>query len=198
MSGGSTIPSRADVDRAAGDAPALDPILDGLGRAAAKGDPAAVERLIYAVDSQRLAEPGIRRVLFEPADVDEVSQDVLIAVAEHVASFRGESRFRSWLFGVARNKALEFLRRKRYTAEFRTELGDAARISSLVVGQLSVQRLLLELPDRYRLPVTLRDVQGLDYAEIAKTLDLNLNTVRTRIARGRALVAANVVRAANL
>lgn len=187
-----TLPSKTQIDAAAGDAPKLGPLLDALIHGVHRGDPAAMERLIYAIDSQRLAEPAIRRILFEPADVADVSQDVLIAVAEKLATFRGESQFSTWLFGVARNKALEFLRRKQENAEFRIELGDTERISSIIVGDMAVQRLLEELPDHYRLPVLLRDVHGLSYADIAETLHLKLNTVRVQISRGRALVAAKV------
>lgn len=172
----------------------LNDLLVGLTPLAAAGDGEAMDTLLYAIDSQRLAEPGIRRVLFDPDDVDEVAQNVLIAVAEGaVGSFRGEGRFTSWLFGVSRNKALEFLRRKKESAEFRTELGETARISSLIVNELSMQQLLADIPEHYRVAVTLRDLQGMAYAEIAEQLDLNLNTVRAHISRGRAVLAAAAV-----
>jgi len=187
---------RRQVDAAATDAAVLNELLVDLAATAGQGDPVALDLLLYAIDSQRLAEPGIRRVLFDPDDVNEVSQNVLITVSEGVASsFRGDSRFTSWLFGVSRNKALEFLRRKKDTAEFRTELGETARISSMIANELSVQQLLEGLPEHYRVAVTMRDLQGMAYADMAQVLDLNLNTVRAHIARGRALLAAAAVAA---
>lgn len=185
------IPTRTQIDNCAGDLAALNVHLGALAGLTSDGHVDATDTLLYAIDSQRLSEPGIRRVVFDPDDVDEVSQNVLIAVVEAVQTFRGEGRFTSWLFGVARNKALEHVRRKRDTAEFRTDLGESARISSLIANELSVQQMLDALPEHYRLAVTMRDLQGMAYADIATQLDLNLNTVRAHISRGRALLAAS-------
>lgn len=169
----------------------LDELLRRLAASASDGDAAAMDVLLYAVDSRRLAEPAIRRIIFEPADVADVSQNVLIAVAEHIGSYRGDSKFTTWLFGVARNKSLEHLRRKKDEAEFKTELGESARISSMIATTLSMQELLELLPEKYRQAVTLRDIEGLSYADIAERLDLNLNTVRAHLHRGRALLASS-------
>jgi len=161
-----------------------------LASAAAGGSSQALDLLLYAISSQQLAEPGIRKIIFDPNDVDDVNQNVLIAVAEHVGSFRGDSRFTSWLYGVARNKALEHLRRKKDAAEFTTDLGEVARISSMVAADVSIQQLLDGLPVHYRQAVRMRDLEGKAYQDIADELDLNLNTVRAHISRGRALLAA--------
>lgn len=181
--------SQADIDELAGDPPLLDAALRELAAQTAAGSTDALDLLLYAIDSQRLAEPGIRRVLFDPNDVDDVQQNVLIAIAESVGSWRGEGRFTSWLFGVARNKALEHLRRKKETAELPTELGEAHRISSLIANEISIRDMLADLPPHYEQAVTLRDLDGLAYADIADRLDLNLNTVRAHISRGRAMLA---------
>ena len=70
---------------------------------------------------------------------------------------------------------------------------DAARMSSLVASRAAVQQLLAELPERYRDAVTLRDVERLPYAEVATRLGRNVNTVKSHVARGRALLAALLV-----
>lgn len=185
------VSERGQIDAAAGDLVRLNELLAVLVPQASAGDAGALDALLYAIDSQNLAESGIRRVVFDHDDVDEVAQNVLIAIAEGAAdSWRGDGRFTSWLFGVARNKALEFLRRKKETAEFQTELGETARISSLIANEISVQQLLDGIPEHYRVAVTLRDLQGMAYSDIAEQLDLNLNTVRAHIARGRAVLAA--------
>lgn len=188
--------TRSDIDRLAGDSAGLDELLRDLASQTAAGSRDALDLLLYAIDSQRLAEPGIRRVVFDPNDVDDVQQNVLIAIAESVGSWRGEGRFTSWLYSVARNKALEHLRRKKETAELPTELGEAHRISSLIANEISVRGLLAELPTHYASAVTLRDLEGLSYADIADRLDLNLNTVRAHISRGRALLASAASEAA--
>ncbi len=183
-------PSFEQIDRLAGASGQLNEQLGQLAAAAADGSEIAIDLLLYAIDSQRLAEPGIRRILINPAEVDDVNQEVLIAVAEKVGTFRNESKFTTWLFGLARNKALEYLRRKKETVEFRSELGDVGRISSMIASEVSVQELLRALPEHYRLAVTMRDLQGMAYQDIASALDLNINTVRAHISRGRALLAA--------
>ena len=69
-------------------------------------------------------------------------------------------------------------------------MGDALRISSLISTREAVQELVRRLPDRYRPAVELRDIGRLSYAETAERLGLNVNTVKSHVARGRALLAA--------
>ena len=185
------------------DRDALALVLDPLAGAAAAASTStsaasavAVELLLWAVDELGLARPAIRRLLVDESDVDEVAQDVLIAVAETVHGFRGESRFTTWLHQVARFKAIAFLRRKRDTVALPSEgdagPGDAQRISSLIATRTSIGDVLRSLPAEYREPVVLRDVEHLPYDQIAQRLELNLNTAKSRVARGRALVAGRL------
>lgn len=181
------------------DRDALALVLDPLAGAAASASPVAVELLLWAVDELGLARPAIRRLLVDESDVDEVAQDVLVAVAETVHGFRGEARFTTWLHQVARFKAIAFLRRKRDTVALPSDgadggggLGDARRISSLIATRTSIGDILRSLPAQYREPVVLRDVEHLPYDQIAQRLDLNLNTAKSRVARGRALVAGRL------
>lgn len=83
----------------------LGPLLDPLARAAADGDPVAVDLLVTVLDRTRLAEPTIRRLVVDDR-VDDVHQDVLVAVAQSVGGFRGGARFTTWLFRVAHNQAV--------------------------------------------------------------------------------------------
>jgi RNA polymerase sigma-70 factor (ECF subfamily) len=180
------------VDR--GDGDALAARLDPVAGAAAGGSPEALELLVWAVDELDLARAAIRRVLVDEADVDDVAQDVLVAVAEGIHGFRGDARFTTWLHQVARFKAIAFLRRKR-PAEALPEterLGDAARISSMIASRTSIADVLRALPEEYREPVILRDLEHLPYDELARRLGMNINTAKTRVARGRALVAARL------
>jgi RNA polymerase sigma-70 factor, ECF subfamily len=151
--------------------------------------------------------------LVDPADVEEVAQDVLVAVAETIRGYRGESRFTTWLYQVARFKAIAHLRRTRPSMAVNgslggpspgpgapsvgadiepPEVGDSQRISSMIATRTSVDEALQGLPERYRAPVMLRDVEQLPYDVIARRLELNINTAKTRVARGRALVAAHL------
>ncbi len=172
----------------------LDPFVDELARLAAAGSPTALELLIEAIDTWRLAQPGVRRILVDESEVDDALQDVLVAVAETIQQFRSESRFTTWLHRVARHKAIARLRqRPKAEGSLLAPIpGDAQRISSAIATQVSVAAAVAELSDRYREAVILRDVEGLAYAEVAVRLALPLNTARSRIVRGRALVAARL------
>ena len=194
------------------DREAVAELVDPVARAAAAGSPGAVELLVWAVDELGLARPAIRRLLVDDADVDEVAQDVLVAVAETVRGFRGESRFTTWLHQVARFKAIAHLRRRAPAPVADPEgadggpggpdgpggpggrVGDAQRISSMIATRASIGEVLRDLPDEYREPVVLRDVEQLSYEELSSRLGLKPNTAKTRVARGRALVAARLAR----
>jgi RNA polymerase sigma-70 factor (ECF subfamily) len=185
---------------AARDREQLGRLLDGLAARAAAGDDDAVEALVWAVDDLGLARSVIRRLLVTDADVDDVAQDVLVAVAETIGRFRGDARFTTWLHQVARFKAIAHLRRKRSAVALPGDgaapgvdsPGDAQRISSIIATRASVGEVLRSLPSEYRDPVVLRDVEGLPYDQLARRLDLNVNTAKSRVARGRALVAARL------
>ncbi|MGI8755313.1 MAG: RNA polymerase sigma factor [Acidimicrobiales bacterium] len=181
-----------DLAAAGGDYDALSAVLDPVASLAAVGDRLGLDALIWAVDSLGLAHRAIGRLVLDEADADDVAQEVLIAVAEHIGSYRGEARFTTWLHGVARNKAIAFLRRKHDTAVLADEVGDVARISSMIASRSVLDAAIAAIPDPYREAVVLRDIEGLSYEQVSDRLDVKLNTVRTRIARGRALAAANL------
>ena len=168
-------------------------LLDPVAAAAGAGDLTALDDLLWAVDELGLARRTVRRLVLDEDDADEVEQDVLVAVAEGLADFRGDSRFTTWLHTVARRKAVDALRRRRAPSSPLTDdLGDARRISSVIATRTALDAAIASLPDTYRDAVVLRDVEGHEYAVVADRLGLNLNTTRTRIARGRALVAAHL------
>jgi RNA polymerase sigma-70 factor, ECF subfamily len=166
-------------------------------RAAADASPLAVELLIEAVDRFGLARSAVRLFLLDEAAVDDVTQDTLISVARTVTGFRGEAKFTTWLHQIARYRAVDHLRRVRSAPslpEDDNEPTPTAWVSSLVASRQTVRALLEGLAAPYRDAVVLRDVEQLPYAEIAERLDLNLNTVKSHVARGRALLAALVER----
>jgi RNA polymerase sigma-70 factor (ECF subfamily) len=176
---------------AAADRTRLAALLDVVAAEAAAGSQDAMELLVWAIDELALARPAIRRVVINETDVEDVTQDVLVAVAVGVGSFRGDARFTTWLSRIARFKAIDHLRRKRDEAELdETEPGDAVRISSMLANRTDLQEVLAALPDHCRHAVVLRDVRQLPYTEVARRLEINLNTAKSRVARGRALLAA--------
>jgi RNA polymerase sigma-70 factor (ECF subfamily) len=164
--------------------------LTQLARAAAAGSQTALETLLAAVVERRLIEPVVTRMLLNPADIDDAVQLTLITVAERIDSFEARAPFTRWLSRVARNEALMVLRRRTRKSEPTGEeppemWGVLRRISSLIANRDAVDRLLASLPPLYREVLVLREIEDLEYEEIATRLDVPVGTVRSRLARGR-------------
>ncbi len=185
-------PSWRKALRTAADRDARSDLIDAVALRASGGDAAALDDLLWAIDELHLARPAIRRLVVQDADAEEVEQDVLVAVAETIAAFRGEARFTTWLHQVARFKAVAHLRRRRDTVTLDEDPGDAARISSIIATRTALDNAIRDLPEGYREALVLRDIEQCPYTEVAERLGLNLNTAKSRVARGRALTAARL------
>ena len=135
------------------------------------------------------------------ADALDATQEALIAVVRGLPRFDGRAAFTTWSYRVATNTCLDELRRRRRRPDpveqddDRAEL-DADRsmpgLDEQIVTRMSLEDALQDLPLEFRAAVVLRDVCTLDYAEIAEVLDIPPGTVRSRIARGRALLATRI------
>jgi RNA polymerase sigma-70 factor (ECF subfamily) len=164
---------------------------DALAAAARSGDRAALERLLHA-HADRI-HAVCRRIVANPEDALDATQEAMLAVARGITRFDGTARVSTWIYRVATNAALDELRRQRrrpvpaepaITADPR---GDGA---AAVDARLDVDAALASIPEDFRVAVVLRDLCDLDYAEIAEVLDVPPGTVRSRIARGRAALEA--------
>jgi RNA polymerase sigma-70 factor, ECF subfamily len=169
---------------------------DDLVAAARDGDRRALEQLLSA------HRPRIvvicRRMLRDHADADDAAQEALVAIVRGIERFDGRSAFTTWSHRIATNVCLDELRRRgrrpqTEPGEFERLDGDQLDPADRATGSDDRRRLaaaLDSLPDEFRLPVVLRDVADLDYSAIAEELGLAPGTVRSRIARGRARLAA--------
>jgi RNA polymerase sigma-70 factor (ECF subfamily) len=121
-------------------------------------------------------------------------------VARGIRRFDGRSAFSTWTYRVATNACLDELRRRtrRPVPGLPDDLGhgdhsDLGAVTAagieVLPDRLAIDAALAQLPEDFRVPVVLRDLCDLDYAEIALTLGLPPGTVRSRIARGRAQLA---------
>ena len=172
--------------------------LDAFAQQAAAGSREALDTLLQMVDDSRLANATVRRFILNEELVEEATQDTLIAVAESIHKFRSESRFTTWLYSIARNVAIGHLRKMNPespldVADEEAAAGAGRRLSSVVAERTAIQAAIEQLPPHYRDTVMLRDVERRSYEEIADALGIELNTVRSRLARGRAMLAAAIL-----
>lgn len=143
-------------------------------------------------------------ILGNPADAQDAMQDTLLSAFRHIGGFRGRSKFSTWLVSIARNAALQRLRREKdfesldegeynEDRDFRPRQvrawGDDPEqcYSKSEISQL-VEKGILALPANYRVVVTLRDIQQLSTDQVARELGLSVPTVKTRLLRGRLML----------
>lgn len=137
-----------------------------------------------------------RRIAGNDADALDATQEALIALVRGLPRYDGRAAFSTWAYRVATNACLDELRRRRRRpvpaddealADARPDPGPA--VADRVAFGLDVDAALQVLPEEFRAPVVLRDLEGLDYDTIAQVLDLPPGTVRSRISRGRRRLA---------
>jgi RNA polymerase sigma-70 factor (ECF subfamily) len=150
--------------------------------------------------------PDLHRFVFhlvqDPSLADELTQDAFLKAFEARASFRGDAPERIWLFRIARNVALDYLRSPRSKSGQPTSFDEEREGCSTapVCSQSScteeaarqvemsgcVQQFVLSLPETLRTPLLLHDVEGLTNEQIAEVLDCSLPAAKMRLHRGRA------------
>ncbi|MGI9595679.1 MAG: RNA polymerase sigma factor [Acidimicrobiales bacterium] len=130
-----------------------------------------------------------RRVAGNDADAADGCQEALMAIVRGLPKFDGRASFKTWSYRVATNACLDEIRRRnrRPIAVLDTPepTSDEPLIDERLANRITLDEAMAQISEDFRLPVVLRDVGGLDYAEIAATLDIPPGTVRSRIARGR-------------
>ena len=159
-----------------------------LARRAAAGDARALDDLLGAIRPDVLRHCG--RVLPHPMDAEEACQDTLLAVARRIGSFEGRSRFSTWLYQVTANASLDTYRRlkRQFSGLSPDELPELTAVerTSVIAGtRIDLLDALEQVDDRVGEPVMLRDMLGMDYAEIAEVLGVPTGTVKSRIHEGR-------------
>lgn len=122
--------------------------------------------------------------------VDDISQDVFISVFHKLKDFRFQSKFTTWLYRITVNKCRDYLRKKRVRSIFvpikdsTQEPSTKMRSESIDIPQL-VRKSIDKLPDKLKVPLVMRDIDGLSYKEIADNLECEVGTVKSRIFRAR-------------
>lgn len=171
-----------------------------------KGDKEAFSLLVqkYQVRIFKL----VNRYIHDPAEASDITQEAFIKAYRALAKFRGDSAFYTWLYRIAINTAKNhILTRSRRIVETDVESADTEEAMSKVTLQefyppdkilLSneLEDVILEviehLPTELRIAITLREIEGLSYEEIAERMDCPIGTIRSRIFRAREVIEKRI------
>ena len=169
------------------------------------GDSVAMERLILKY--QNRIYNVILKMCVNPDDAAELTQETFVKVIQSIDKFEGRSSFYTWAFRIAVNLTLNYCQRNtriavqsldaeecRNPAEARQVLKEflsdetspdpAAVAQNKELCEIAMQSLM-KLDEAQRAVIVLRDIEGMNYAQIAKVLGIELGTVRSRLSRAR-------------
>ncbi|MCC7080176.1 MAG: RNA polymerase sigma factor RpoE [Burkholderiales bacterium] len=168
------------------------------------GDKSAFELLV--VKYQRKLVRLLSRFIRDPTEVEDVAQEAFIKAYRALPSFRGDSAFYTWLYRIGINTAKNYLVAMGRRAPTVSELESADSEGSEESGQVpdyntpenelmsrqiaeTVNRAVEDLPEELRTAITLREIEGLSYEDIAGIMNCPIGTVRSRIFRAREAIA---------
>jgi RNA polymerase sigma-70 factor (ECF subfamily) len=174
---------------------------------AQNGDKHAFELLVAKY--QRRLGRLISRFVRDTAEAEDVTQDAFIKAYRALPAFRGDSAFYTWLYRIgintAKNHLLALGRRAPTSTAFDSEEAEEFEDASLLHEVATPENELMskqvvevvnaslqQLPDDLRMALTLREIEGLSYEEIAAVMNCPIGTVRSRIFRAREAVAVNL------
>jgi RNA polymerase sigma-70 factor (ECF subfamily) len=174
---------------------------------AQRGDKKAFELLV--IKYQRKLARLLSRFIRDATEVEDVTQEAFIKAYRALPTFRGDSAFYTWLYRIGINTAKNYLvamgRRAPTTTEIDSEEaesyedGDQLRDLNTPENQMmsrqvaeTVNQTLEQLPEELRTAITLREIEGLSYEDIANIMNCPIGTVRSRIFRAREAIAGQL------
>lgn len=167
-----------------------------LVRKAQKGDLAAYDDLVRRYQERIYAT--VYHMTSNHEDANDLAQDTFIKAYQALKSFKGGSSFYTWVYRIAVNKTINFLKQRKnrthmslndldFNAEHDPDLvalvsdKTPRRDAGLTELQEKLNEAMLKLSEPHRLVVTLHDVQGMAHEEIAEIMECNIGTVRSRL-----------------
>ncbi len=171
---------------------------------ARQGDPDALSELLER-HQQRIFNVCLRMVSHRD-DAAEIAQDAMVKVIEHIGDFKGNAAFATWVTRIAMNLSISHLRKRklRRTASLETTPGEPDDQLTPLREQLADTRepgpesgvqsrelighlhdALGQVDEDFRAVLVLRDIEEMDYRQIAEALDIPQGTVKSRLFRGR-------------
>lgn len=171
-----------------------------------RGDKAAFDLLVRKYQ-HRIAKL-VSRYVSDRAEVEDVTQEAFIKAYRAINGFRGDSAFYTWLYRIAINTAKNYLvsqGRRPPASDMETEEAELTEAGvslrdvttperHLLADEIArtVERVIASLPEDLRTAITLREIDGLSYDEIAAVMDCPIGTVRSRIFRAREAIDAQL------
>ena len=175
------------------------------------GDVNAFERLV--LENQKNVYNLALKMLANPEDALDVSQETFLRAYRSLSGFHGESRFSVWLYRLASNLCIDLLRKRKRSGEVSlTVVNEEDEESELEIPDerfspenaldsaeraRAVREGLARLPEEYRHILTLREIGGLSYEEIARELELELGTVKSKLFRARKKLCSILLESGN-
>lgn len=136
----------------------------------------------------------VRNIVFltigESDVIDDISQEVFITVYKNLKNFRFESQFTTWLYRITVNKSKDYLRKKNIRKIF-VPIKEASGVQNYesVAEKRDTSKIVMDaiskLPNKLKVPLLLKDIEGFSYQEIAETTNCEIGTVKSRIFRAR-------------
>ena len=174
---------------------------------AQRGDKHAFEMLVLKY--QRKLIRLLSRFIRDANEVEDVAQEAFIKAYKALPNFRGESAFYTWLYRIGINTAKNYLvamgRRAPTSTDSNAEEAEELGESELLVDvntpenemmsrqvAKTVNQSLEKLPEDLRTAITLREIEGLSYEEIALMMNCPIGTIRSRIFRAREAIATQL------
>lgn len=164
-----------------------------------KGDKGAFDLLVRKY--QHKVAKLVARYVRDRTEIEDVTQEAFIKAYRAIAGFRGESAFYTWLYRIAVNTAKNYLDsqgRRPPNSDVEVEGAELMESADSLRDQATPERRLLTdeiaatvnraiaaLPEDLRTAITLREIEGLSYEEIAQVMECPIGTVRSRIFRAR-------------
>lgn len=165
--------------------------------AAQGGDRSSLDQLLRRHHPRIVAV--CRRLTGNEADANDAAQEALMSIVRGLPRYDSRASFGTWAYRIATNASLDELRRRRRrpatsldTHETSWEPTATGPSDRTVDARMTVQAALAALPEEFRAAIVLREIADLDYAEIGEVLGVPVGTVKSRIARGRALLSTSL------
>src|SRR3954465_290992 len=156
------------------------------------GDLGAFEEL-YRAHAGRLYSLAFR-MLGNPADAEDMLQEIFLSAHRKLESFRGDAALGTWLYRLAMNQILDHVRsRAARTGQLTDGLDDATlladatghRLADRAIDRIDLERALAELPEGCRAAFVLHDVEGLEHREVSDVLGIAEGTSKSQVHKAR-------------